>query len=89
MITPPMYLISPLVCPGVHVCPIFRVYISYGSTRLITVPHPYQITEKEKYAIFLEYMKYRLIIRMAYYNGESVNVFWDERLNKATHSVSF
>jgi hypothetical protein len=37
MLTPPSHLILPLVCPGVHVCPIFRICISYGFMRLISV----------------------------------------------------
>jgi hypothetical protein len=30
MLTPPRYLILPLICPGVRVCPIFWICISYG-----------------------------------------------------------
>jgi hypothetical protein len=65
MLTPSRHLIPPLVCLEILVCSIFRICISYGSMRLITVSfitfHPYQITEKEAYNMFLEYIKYELL----------------------------
>jgi hypothetical protein len=37
MLAPPRHLIPPLVCPGLRVCQIFRICISHGFMRLITV----------------------------------------------------
>jgi hypothetical protein len=37
VLAPFRHLISPLICPEVHVCRIFRIYIHTGFLRLITV----------------------------------------------------